>query len=197
MIDPTRITNYGLNDHELEEHAIFWLLVAGKTAKVVARQLDNILQEIDPYRPYRPFEAIRRYQLSLPRLLKSHGIGCYNGKAEGLRKLVRSDINLRTCTVDDLEEIPWIGPKTARCFVVHSREHARYACLDTHVLKYLRDRGVEAPVTTPGSSKQYKRLEDIFLRLAEDTKMTPAQFDLWIWNNYSRSGLKSQEAVAA
>lgn len=193
MIDPTRITNYGLNDYELEEHAIFWLLVAGKTAKVVSKQLDTLLQEIDPYRPYRPFDAIRRYQLSLPRLLKNHGIGCYNGKAEGLRRLVRSNIDLRTCSVDDLEAIPWIGPKTARCFLVHSRENARYACLDTHVLKYLRDIGIDAPKSTP-TGKQYTRLETIFLKLADDKQMTPAQFDLWIWNNYSRSGLKSKAA---
>jgi endonuclease III len=191
MIDPNYITNYGLSDTELEEHALFWLLVAGKTAKTTAKALDNLLSEIDPFRPYRPFAAIRKYQLSLPRLLKNHGIGCYNGKAEGIRKLVRSDIDLRTCSVEELEAIPWIGPKTARCFIVHSRENARYACLDTHVLKYLRVRGIEAPMSTPASGKQYRRLEQIFLSMADDENMTPAQLDLKIWNSYSKSGVKN------
>ena len=81
MLNPTKITNFYLNTTQLEEHIIFWLLVAGKRAKHIAHSWDNILQQIDPYRPYRPFEAIRRYPLSLPKLLKNHGIGCYNGKA--------------------------------------------------------------------------------------------------------------------
>jgi thermostable 8-oxoguanine DNA glycosylase len=77
--------------------------------------------------------------------------------------------------------------------LVHSRENARYACLDTHVLKYLRDIGIDAPKSTP-TGKHYTRLETIFLNLADDKQMTPAQFDLWIWNNYSRSGLKAKAA---
>jgi endonuclease III len=188
MINPNKITNYNLNKYQLEEHAIFWLLVAGKTAKHISRSLDNMLQEIDPNRPYKPFEAIRSYQLSLPRLLKSHGIGCYNLKSHGIRTLVRSDLNLKTCTVEELERIPCIGPKTARCFIVHSRENARYACLDTHVLKYLREKGFEAPTSTP-TGRKYRELESIFLKLADESKMTPAQFDLKIWNSYSKSGL--------
>lgn len=185
MIDPTCITNYKLNNEELEEHAIFWLLVAGKTAKTIAKSLDKLLQEINPKPPYRPFKAILNYKASLPDLLKKHGIGCYNGKAKGLSQLVKSGIDLRTCNVEELEKIPWIGPKTARCFIVHSRSNAQYACLDTHVLKYLRSKGVDAPISTP-TGKQYLRLEKIFLDLAKHAKMTPAQFDLMIWNQYSK-----------
>lgn len=102
--------------------------------------------------------------------------------------MVHSNINLKTCSVEELEAIPWIGPKTARCFLVHSRKNVKYACLDTHVLHYLRDQGIDAPLSTP-TGKKYKYFENIFLRLANEAKMSPAKFDLWIWNNYSKSGL--------
>lgn len=36
MIDPNHITNYNLSEKELQYNLMFWLLVAGKTAKVAA-----------------------------------------------------------------------------------------------------------------------------------------------------------------
>lgn len=186
MIDPTKITNYNLNQYELEEHIIFWICVAGKTAKYIVTALENLLLEIDS-KPFKPFEAIRNYPHDLSNLLKKHGIGCYNGKAKGISFIANSNINLKTCSVEDLEKVPWIGPKTARCFIVHSRENAQYACLDTHILRYLREIGFDTPKGTP-TGKKYKELEEIFLSLTKKAGMTPAQFDLFIWNKYSKSG---------
>ena len=67
-----------------------------------------------------------------------------------------------------------------------SRPKARVACLDTHLLKYLAERGVRnVPKSTPSSKKQYERLERVFLSLVPKNK-TPAEFDLEIWNSYAK-----------
>jgi thermostable 8-oxoguanine DNA glycosylase len=189
MIDPSNITNYNLNTHQLEEHMIFWILVAGKTAKTISSRLEKVLESIDE-KPWKSFQAIRNYKGDFANLLKENGIGCFNLKASGIKQLANSNLNLHTCTVDDLEKIKGVGNKTSRCFIVHSRQNAPYACLDTHVLKYLRDQGYDVPKGTP-TGRKYREIEQIVLRLAQEAQMTPAAFDLMIWNNYSLSGTKA------
>ena len=96
------------------------------------------------------------------------------------------ELDLRTCSADDLEKIHGIGMKTSRCFIIHSRPGARYAGLDTHILKHLKACGVEnVPKSTPSSKKEYLRLEKEFLRIADLNNMTPAAYDLMIWNWFS------------
>jgi thermostable 8-oxoguanine DNA glycosylase len=191
MIDPTTITNYNLNKYQLQEMAIFWVLVAGKTARTTARLLDNMLKrlhaeyEIDNLRP---FDVIRMYDEdnpgSLETLLKSCGFGCQKAKARGIRELISKRIDLKTCTVKDLEGIHCIGPKTARCFIMHTRPNARHAGLDTHVLKWLKSLGYKVPASTP-KGKVYTELENIFLALCDSLNMGAAELDLAIWNAYS------------
>jgi len=94
-------------------------------------------------------------------------------------------LNLRTCSVKDLEQIKGIGRKTSRCYVMHSRKNARCAGLDTHCLKFLADRGYKVPKATPSSEKEYLRLENAFLQLADKSGMSVAEFDLAVWNEYS------------
>lgn len=187
MIDPTNITNFDLSNEELEEHMLFWLLVAGKTASVICQRLDAMLTELGGLPPSSPFEAFKGHNHSLPDYLKRNGIGCFKLKARGVRHLCRFSINLRTCDVDELEMVPGIGPKTARCFIVHSRPDARYACLDTHVLKYLRDdlRVTDVPISTPQSRRQYERLEAIFLSEADRLGKSSAALDLEVWRRYA------------
>lgn len=111
---------------------IFWLLVAGKTASTTSKALNRFLEEIDDKKSS-PFELIKplsEKQISLR--LKKNGIGCYNIKAKGLWQLVRSGLDLRICSVSDLEGIHGIGPKTARCFVLHSRKDAE--CAGLHIV---------------------------------------------------------------
>lgn len=93
------------------------------------------------------------------------------------------DDNADLLDLEDLEAIPGIGPKTARCFLIHSRPDQQYAGLDTHVLKFLRDKGHEVPASTP-TGKKYKELEKVFLQYAAESGMTVADFDLAIWNQY-------------
>ena len=136
-------------------------------------------------KPMQPFKAIRNYGFKrLPETLKRNGIGCYNHKAKSFWELANSNLNLKTCLPSDLEEIHGIGLKTSRCFVLHSRRNARYAGLDTHLLKFLADKGYEVPKSTP-AKKEYLRLEQIFVKLADEAGMSSADFDLMLWRKYS------------
>lgn len=186
MIDPTNITNYNLSHSELEEHILFWVCAAGKNGKTAARCLDNLLKSWKHYHLQTPFNTIRgiiyAWNTTLPEELRKHGIGCYNNKAKTFRELAFSNLNLQTCSLDNLEAIPGIGPKTARCFLMHSRKGARVAGLDRHVLRFLREKGIDAPEATP-TGKKYKVLEKEFLRLCDEAGKEPAVYDLEIWNS--------------
>lgn len=192
MIDPANITNYNLTDNQLEEHILFWVCAAGKNGTTAARCLNKMLTEHAVfYQNNTPFSWILQAHAlyNLPQVLKHYGIGCYNSKARTFFELAvakhRGELNLRTCSVADLEKIHGIGMKTSRCFILHTRERAQYAGLDTHMLKNLRKQGIkEVPNSTPGSKKLYLRLEQEVLRLAEENNMAPADYDLMIWNTY-------------
>jgi thermostable 8-oxoguanine DNA glycosylase len=183
MVDPTKITNFNLTGNQLEEVLLFWVLVAGKTASIISKALEKILNSLEGSTPFEKIRGVEKN--NLPGLLKDHGIGCYNNKAKAVWELVNSNLNLRTCSVDDLEKIYGIGPKTSRCFLIHSRPNMQYAALDTHILKYLRDSGRVVPKSTPTSKKLYRKFEKEFLDDALYYGYTVAEFDLALWNKYS------------
>lgn len=187
MVNPQTITNYNLTDDQLEEHLLFWICAAGKNGTTAARCLDLFLNSI--YKPGKgPFKCILSYDEKLgklPDLMKFCGIGCYKSKSRSFIEAANSGLDLRTCSAEDLEKIHGIGMKTSRCFILHSRSNAQYAGLDTHILKFLRSKGVDAPRSTPGSKKKYLTLEKKFLYYAKVAGMTPADFDLEIWKGYA------------
>lgn len=188
MVDPENITNFDLTDRELEEHILFWVCAAGKNGRTAARCLDNLLTDLSMWfsPKFTPFQLVCKAHnfLDLPDWMRGSGIGCFNQKAKTFYKLANSGFNLRTCTVDDLESIYGIGPKTARCFILHTRKDARVAGLDTHMLKHLKALGYDVPKSTP-TGKKYLTLEKIVLSLANQAGMSPADFDLSVWNKYS------------
>lgn len=202
MIDPTAITNFNLSKPQLEEHILFWVLSAGKNGRVAARCLDRFLSKIK-HCGTTPFEALRNRTVSdnMPKeimnklgnkystvqeLMKDSGIGCSTSKSRSFTELAWSNIDLSTCEPEALEGIYGIGMKTSRCFIMHSRKNSKYAGLDTHMLKHLREEGVDkVPKSTPNSKKEYCRLEKEVLNLAAKENMSPAEFDLMIWNKYS------------
>lgn len=192
MIDPHNITNFNLNKFELEERMLFWVTAAGKNGTVAAKLLHNMIMHIDGYR-VGPFEAFRRLnsQDSIATAMKAFGIGCYSNKSRTFWELIHSNLDLKTCSTDDLEKIYGIGRKTSRCFILHTRADAKCAGLDTHMLKYLKAVGIDGvPKTTPSSYMLYSRLEKEVLRLADSLSMSPAEFDLKIWNSYSNKVIK-------
>lgn len=192
-IDPTKVTNFDRTDAELQEFFIYSVVVAGKQAKTISRQLDfvlNMMRDGCKGGNMSPLALLNFHTRDeIASLLKAGGIGCYNQRAEGLAQAaglwVADRLDLRTCDVSDLEAIKWVGPKTARFFLLHSRRGVRVAAVDTHVLKHLAANGVKVPAAPPGKGNAYLRLEREFLALADKSGMTAADYDLMVWTSYS------------
>lgn len=201
MIDPTNVTNYERTEEELQEFLLFCIAVAGKTASQIKVALERFLNKGRAYMAlwdvrqdakngWSPFFIIHRIDLGgrFDECLIQSKLGQHDKLRRAFREIAVAPVNLRTCSVQELETIHGIGPKTSRFFVLHSRKNAKVACLDTHVLKWLAEQGCKVPKGRP-VGKEYLRLEKEFLRLAKELKRDPAELDLAIWNEYSkRSG---------
>jgi hypothetical protein len=186
MIDPQNIVRYDYTDEELEELIIFAVCVAGKKASTIAPRVHSLCHCSGRNTPFSRLRILARYHKpfgGLPELLKNFGIGCFNQKAETIQQILDGGLDLRTCSVSDLEAIKGIGPKTARFFIMSSRKGVQHAALDTHILRWMRDKGVNAPKSTP-TGKKYLTLEQQYLTMVPAEK-TPAEFDLEIWKKYS------------
>lgn len=123
----------------------------------------------------------------LGRLVKQAGLGCYSQRAASFLDLldkVRSGLDLRTCTVAELQMVRGVGKKTARFFVMYSRpECHEYAILDVHILRWLSDLGYQVPESTPKSANLYRHIEKIFIREAKSRGVTPIELDRAIWTS--------------
>jgi hypothetical protein len=179
-VQPRQITNYSRSDYELQEFILFSVAVAGKSSDMQARKLDIFLA---PHTEM-PFDRILRLELqgNLVDVMKQSKIGQYTRIRKAWLGLSLSGLDLRTCTVKELEAIPGIGPKTARFFLLHSRPNQNFAVLDTHILGWMRSKGYNAPKATPSQPK-YGVLEVTFLKECEVAGMSPADMDLQIWKD--------------
>lgn len=188
MVDPNNITNYSLSHYALQELIIFWICVAGKTASTISKALQRFFGKLHKeYGIKCPFDLVKNLDIQdLAYRLQESGIGCQNSKARSIREIANSGLDLRTCSVEDLMEIHGIGPKTSRCFILHSRKNADCAGLDTHILHFLRDLGYDVPKSTPGSKKKYTEIEHLFIDIVKQTNRTIADLDLLIWRVYSQ-----------
>lgn len=188
LIDPSDVIKFDRTDEELELFWLFCAVVAGKTASTQAKLLHAFVNDLpSPHPPGNPFLRIE-FAESLGILLDSliaSRLGQYNRLYRFMVESLRLD--LRTCTVEDLEAIPGCGPKTARMFLMFSRPDQRFAALDTHVLKHLRAHGIDGPKTTPPAGPTYRRLEQEFLKLVDASGMSVADYDLMVWREHARS----------
>lgn len=172
---------------ELERRLIYSVIVAGKSAVFTNDVVGRLQKELSDYRTDSLFEALR-WQVENNRigaLLRRVRAGNYRKLERCIRELVVSNLNLATCTIEELERIHGIGPKTSRFFILWTRPGAQYAALDVHILRWLRSKGYSAPKSTPSGCK-YRELEVIFLAEAEKLKITPRELDEQIWAEGSR-----------
>jgi thermostable 8-oxoguanine DNA glycosylase len=183
MIQPTKITDYDRTDAELERFWTFCVLVAGKNADWASAKVCDLYRHAED-QGKTPFGYLREHEHALHNLLVANRVGQYHRIERALRESL--GLNLRTCTVEELEGIFGIGPKTARFFVLHSRPGAHVAVLDTHVLRwlsrFLNDDRCAIPRSTP-APRAYARLEKLCLIAMRSAfpGLTPAQADLMVW----------------
>lgn len=189
VTDPDTCTKFNRSQVELEEFLCFCIAVAGKTARVVKKCMrDFWLRAInDSYKnvPSEPFELLAYFRVEqIAQMLKDAGIGCHTVKATAMKTAAHELQDLKTVTLQELESICGIGPKTSRFFILHTRRRAKVACLDTHILRWMREQGIETPKTTP-TGRRYLELEQQFLSMVPKGKSV-AKFDLEIWKRYRR-----------
>lgn len=188
MIDPSEVTRYNRSAIELEEFLLFCIIVAGKKARTQAPKLEQFLSENTQHPTLEPFAIIRRLARSgkLDDAIRRARLGQYRRLTPCFEQV--TDLDLKTCTSEDLERIKGIGPKTSRYFLLHSRKDCRVAVLDRHILRWMKAKfDTAVPVNTPPAGKTYQRLEKLYLDYCEQKNVTPADLDLAIWNKASEN----------
>ena len=194
-VNPTDITDSNRDTNQLEAFWLFCMFVAGKNSDYASRCLRKLIHGMSK----RGYDGIFYYFRDLGRdgihnALVANKVGQYTRLTKGVMQSL--DLDLSTCTLDDLLKIHGVGNKTARFFLLHTRDGCDYAVLDTHILAWLRTHGVEeAPKTTPTDSKVYRTLEKKFRYLSRLIYpfLSDAQIDLLVWSE--QSGRISGEEV--
>ena len=183
LIDPKKITNFTRTQAELQSFFLFGLFCAGKNSDYAAKCLACLLVNRTGDTPFQILKELG--ETGIHNALVASRIGQYGRLTKAVMDAV--DLDLSTCTLEELMKVHGVGQKTARFFLLHTRPDCQCAVLDTHILKWLRDNQVDAPQNTPTSVKQYKDLEEKFLFLANINFpfMSIADVDLILWMKYS------------
>jgi len=187
QIDPKNITNFNRDTDELQAFWLFCMFVAGKNSDWASRCLKKLIDTADKGTDGGIFNYFKSIgEIGVHNMLVANKVGQYTRLTKGIMQSL--DLDLRTCTLNDLLNIYGVGNKTARFFLLHTRDRCDYAVLDTHVLAWMRDHGVDnAPKSTPTNLKVYKELENRYRILSRlhHPHLSNAQIDLLIWTKQS------------
>lgn len=193
--DPEPFNMFDATQAELETFLFFSVAVAGKQAESVNAAVERFFSMAPVVstasgrgiKPLQYIKSLTRYSL-IRKALQTARLGQYT-KLERFCGwwVAQGTLDLRSVSVAALEAAPGIGPKTARFFVMYTRRGQRYAVLDTHVLAWMRERGIDAPKSTPQSAKRYAALEKIYLDICAEEGHDPHRLDSTIWQSRTRS----------
>jgi endonuclease III len=175
---------------EREWFVLFAICVAGKSAKQTAKKLNSFLlgAELDAAVWSGWFEWLRNLpDDSLDRAVRFFKFGQYKRIIKAFREVAKLDVT-KDLTVEKLEVIPGIGPKTARFIVLYTDPNADCVPLDTHILKFLKEYFPECkvPKSTPPAGKTYNKLEKMFQEAAKSKGKSVRQLDTEVWQSYAR-----------
>ena len=201
MINPYQITNYDRSSSELEEFLLFCIVVAGKTAYIQAQKLEDFLVSVNKRlmmpENINPFQTIKSAEQHgiLFEEIKLAKLGQYKKIYSGFKYISDREYNLNRMTPKILEEIPGVGMKTSRFFLLHSDTFYKdkIAILDTHILKFIKENiDDRAPKSTPVIPLTYRFWEDMFLSWCLNNNKNVADFDLEVWKSYARTKKSSE-----
>lgn len=175
--------------YEKEYFLIFSIIVAGRNAKMAVEKAWRLLEFT--WGEETPFDLIKHYidHNTLTQKLKSLKIGQYTRIEKALKDII--NLNVETCSLEDLLACHGVGNKTARFFLLNTRKNANYAVLDTHVLKWLNSlfgNWMNVPKSTPTSGSRYALWEykAIQAMKKEYPERTLAQADFEIWKTFAK-----------
>ena len=147
MINPYSITNYNRTVPELEEFILFCIVVAGKKAYIQARKLDEFLLSVkarlmmpEQVSPFQIIKSAEQHGILFEEIKKAK-LGQYKKINSAFKYISEKEYNLVRMTPKILEEIPGVGMKTSRFFLLHSDifYKDKIAILDTHILKFIKE----------------------------------------------------------
>ncbi len=196
MINPYNITDYNRKRGELEEFLLFCIVVAGKTAYIQAQKLESFLKSVNTRlmlpENVNPFQTIKSAEQHgiLSEEIKIAKLGQYKKIYSGFKYISEREYDLNRMTPQILEEIPGVGMKTSRFFLLHSDTFYKdkIAILDTHILKFIKENIDErAPKSTPVIPLTYRFWESMFLDWCLKNNKNVADFDLEVWKSYART----------
>jgi thermostable 8-oxoguanine DNA glycosylase len=195
-IDPYNITDFNRTEEELQLFLLFCIVVAGKTAYIQADKLEQFLCSVNKRlmmpENAKPFQTIKSAEQHgiLFEEIKLAKLGQYKKIFSGFKYISEREYNLNKMTPKILEEIPGVGMKTSRFFLLHSDTFYKdkIAILDTHILKFIKENiDDRAPKSTPVIPLTYRFWEDMFLNWCEKNNKNVADFDLEVWKSYART----------
>ena len=194
-IDPFNITNYNRTEGELQKFLLFCIVVAGKTAYIQTKKLDEFLDSVNErlmmpehISPFQSLKSADQHGILMQEIQKAK-LGQYKKIHSAFKYITERDFDLTRMTPETLECIPGVGMKTSRFFLLHSDKSYQnnIAILDTHILKFIKENiDDRAPKSTPTIKVTYKYWEDLFLYWCECNKKNVADFDLEVWSSKAR-----------
>lgn len=189
MIDPYDLTK-PWDAVRLQEWFLFGICVAGKNARQTAAKVEAMLEEmrvqnsiIFNVTPFARIEISIEFG-TLDYYLRKHKLGQYKRINKAMQGMVKVDP--ATVTLEELEQIHGVGAKTARMLLLYTRPDQEMIPLDTHVLKWLRANGYDAPKSSPPPGKKYRELELAFLREGKARGLTAKEWDTQVWQQYAK-----------
>lgn len=179
-INPKKITDFNRTDAQLELFWIFSIMVAGKNSDQTAKVISRLFRG----REQAPFQYLRENENALRNTLVANRTGQYTRYERAIKESL--NLNLRTASIEELESVFGVGPKTSRFFLLHTRG-GEYVVLDTHILKWLKAQGMMVPDSTPTDKRKYAMFEKMALFVIKGAfpGLSLADADLLIWSSIS------------
>lgn len=145
---------------EAERKLLYAIVVAGKSAKFAENRMKRFLifMRVDET----PLGMIRCHGYNkMAAEVRNAATGNYRRVISAFWEVAKHDIY--SWTLERLEKIDGIGPKTSRFWMKWACGNQDYAILDTHILKWLKYLGYKVPKSTPPQPR-YDEIEGIYIR---------------------------------